>query len=431
MNNKNPMYALLVLLLLPGFADAATVKGRIKYISNKANTIQLDVKGKEPVVVQFDSATVFKNTSGIDALNPPDLLEVEYEPGKAATKIKKIVFALPPGAEIDIKEMVAILQGKRGKYTLGDARPAKVYATGHIPSAISTFPNDKKAFLKSLPEDKAKLLVFYCGGPTCPFTGKAIKAAMEAGYTNIKGFQAGIPAWKRSKLAIHVKPDWVTNNLDMHHIIIDARDTASSTSGHVKTAVSIPASKLVLMTKQFIKDQTNPQLPGVTDKRAPIVVYSDGHTDKNALLAYKQLRDWGYANASILNGGFSKWAALAYPIETGAAPTEIHYTKKLAKGAIASKDFAALHAAPGATVFLDVRTDSETSELGMLKGAMHIPLDSLDAKLATLPKDREIITYCENGIRAEMAYQTLKENGYKARYLDDVISVDSEGAYRP
>ena len=167
---------------------------------------------------------MFENASGIDDLNAPDLLKVVYEPGKAASKITKIVFALPPGAEIDIKEMVSILQGKRGAYTLGDARPAKVYATGHIPSAISTFPDDKETFLKSLPQDKSKLLVFYCGGPTCPFTGKAIEAATAAGYTNVKGFQAGIPAWKKAKLAVHVGPDWLVKNLDMHHVIIDVRE---------------------------------------------------------------------------------------------------------------------------------------------------------------------------------------------------------------
>ena len=55
MNMKKSIPFILILMLLPGLAAAATVKGRIKYISNKASTIQLDVKGKEPVVVQFDS----------------------------------------------------------------------------------------------------------------------------------------------------------------------------------------------------------------------------------------------------------------------------------------------------------------------------------------------------------------------------------------
>ena len=174
---KTTAFILAGLLALPTLAAAETAKGRIKYISKKASTIQLSVKGKEPVVVRFDKNTVFENAAGIKELGPPDLLKVEFEPGKPASKITKVVFGLPPGVEIDIKEMIAILQGKRGEYLLGDARPAKKYPAGYIPSAVSTFPDDKEAFLKALPDDKGRLLVFYCGGPTCPFTGKAVKAA--------------------------------------------------------------------------------------------------------------------------------------------------------------------------------------------------------------------------------------------------------------
>jgi rhodanese-related sulfurtransferase len=50
--------------------------------------------------------------------------------------------------------------------------------------------------------------------------------------------------------------------------------------------------------------------------------------------------------------------------------------------------------------------------------------------LAELPTDKEIITYCENGMRAGMAYQTLRENGYKARFLNEVIEIDGQGGYR-
>ncbi|MEA2080700.1 MAG: rhodanese-like domain-containing protein, partial [Pseudomonadota bacterium] len=287
---KRISFMLLGVLILPNLTTAETVKGRIKYISTKASTIQLDVKGKGPVVVRFDKNTVFENASGIKELNPPDLLKVEYGPGKPATKITKVVFGLPPGAEIDIKEMITILQGKRGKYVLGDARPAKKLPAGHIPSAISTFPEDPDAFQKALPADKGMLLVFYCGGPTCPFTGKAVKLAMEQGYTNVKGFQAGIPGWKKAKLAVHSSPDWLARNLDEHHVVIDSRDPAKSSRQHIQSAVSIPASELESMTRQFIKEQKVAELPGVTDKRAPIVVYADRHTDRDALLAYKQLR---------------------------------------------------------------------------------------------------------------------------------------------
>ncbi len=418
------------LLALPSLATAEAAKGRIKFISKKASTIQLDVKGKEPVVVRFDKNTVFENATGIKDLGPPDLLSVEFEPGQPASKITKVVFGLPPGVEIDMQEMLAILQGKRGPYVLGDARPTKKVVKGHIPSAIPTFPEDKEAFLKALPADKDKLLVFYCGGPTCPFTGKAVKAATEAGHTNVKGFQAGIPAWKKAKLAVHSEPGWLAKNLDEHHVIIDARPVAESAKQHIQSAVAIPGTELEAMTQQFIKTKTLAELPGVTDKRAPIIVYANQHTDRDALLAYKQLRDWGYGGASILVGGFSGWTAKGLPVTTGPAATDIMYTKKLVKGAIPPKEFATLEQSREGVFFLDVRTDAEIAKQGMLKGATHIPLDNLEASLASVPKDQEVITYCENGIRAEMAYEKLREQGYKVRFLNETVTFDKDGNYK-
>lgn len=427
---RTTAFILAGLLALPDAVVADTAKGRIKHISSKASTIQLSVKGKEPVVVRFDKNTVFENAAGIKELGPPDLLKVEYEPGKPASKITKVVFGLPPGVEIDIKEMVAILQGKRGEYLLGDARPGKKFPAGYIPSAVSTFPDDKEAFLKALPENKAGLLVFYCGGPTCPFTGKAVKAATEAGYTNIKGFQAGIPGWKKAKLAVHSSPGWLAKNLDEHHVIIDARDISESSKQHIQSAVAMPATQLEAMTQQFIKEKKIAELPGVTDKRAPIIVYADTHTDRNALLAYKQLRDWGYKNASILPGGFSDWTAEGRPVTSGPATGEIRYSKKLVKGAIPPKEFAALEQSREGVFFLDVRTDAEVAKQGMLKGATHIPLDNLEASLADLPGDKEVIVYCENGIRAEMAYEALKDKGHKVRFLNETVTFDKAGNYK-
>lgn len=420
---------LLALSLLPGISGAEYAKGRIKYISNKANTIQIDIKDKDPVVVRFDDKTKFENAGSIKDIGPPDLIRVEYEPGKPATLITKVVFGLPPGVEIDINELLEILQGKRGEYLLGDARPAKKFPPSHIPSAVSTFPRDKEAFLKSLPQNKGKLLVFYCGGPTCPFTGQAVEAAMAAGYTNVKGFQAGLPGWKKSKLAVHSSPGWMSKNLDEYHVLIDARDPAQSAQLHIESAVSIPATDLQAMTQQFIQQKKVAILPGVTDKRAPIVVYANTHTDRDAILAYKQLRDWGYKNASILFGGLDAWKEKGYPTASGQMATTVNYTKKLARGAIDPKEFAELEKSRSGVVFVDVRTDSEVARQGMLRDAVHIPLDDLEGRIAELTRDKQIVTYCENGIRAEMASETLKEQGYQARFLNEAITFDDKGGY--
>ena len=413
----------------PGLAIADTVKGRIKYVSKKASTIQIDVKGKEPVVVRFDDNTQYENTGGIKELNPPDLIKVEFTPGKAASKISKIVFGLPKGVEIDRKEMLAILQGKRGKYFLGDSRPTKKVLKGHIPSAVPTFPKEKEAFFKALPKDKDKLVVFYCGGPTCPYTGDSVKMAMEKGYTNLKGYQAGIPDWKRAKMVVHSEPKWLAKNLGQHVVILDARSAAESKAGHIKGAVSMPSSKLVEMTKDFIAKQKVAMLPGVSDLRAPIVVYANSHTDRDAIVAFKEIRKWGYKNTSILNGGMKKWSAAGKPTATGDTATKIVFVKKLPKGAIKPAEFIKFAKAGSGKTILDVRSDFEVEKNGAIAGSTHIPLDNLDGKMASLSKDTEILIYCENGIRAEMAYESLTKGGYKARFLNETPQFDGKGGF--
>ena len=83
---------------------------------------------------------------------------------------------------------------------------------------------------------------------------------------------------------------------------------------------------------------------------------------------------------------------------------------------------------PGDTVILDVRTDEETEE-GKIAGAIAIPTDEVFERLDEIPKDKKVFVHCSTGIRAEMAYMTLKEKGYAANYLDANITVASSGEY--
>jgi len=428
MKTRHLALVLIGLLMASHTVWSATAKGRIKYISNKANTVQIDVKEGEPVVVRFDAGTAFEGVESIDGLGPEDLIVAEYEPGMPATKIKKVVFGLPPGVEIDIQEMLAILQGQRGAYVLGDGRPTKKYLAGHVPSAISTPPKEVEDFKAKMPEDKGQLVVFYCGGPTCPFTGQAVELAQSLGYTNVKGFQAGLPGWKKAKLPVHTNRGWMAKNLDEHHVVLDVREAPEGE--HLPGAVGLASSRIAAMTQRFIDTQEIARLPAVSDMGAPIVLYGDTHSSKDVLLAFKELRSWGYSNVSVLEGGLTAWMADDLPIASGALAADIHYTKQLAKGAIAPKEFAALEKIREQVVFVDVRSEGEVAAQGKLRGAMHIPLDSLEGRLSEIPEGQEVITYCENGIRAEMAYELLREKGYKVRFLNETITFDGDGQYK-
>ncbi|MEJ6122021.1 FAD-dependent oxidoreductase [Vibrio sp. 2-Bac 85] len=68
-------------------------------------------------------------------------------------------------------------------------------------------------------------------------------------------------------------------------------------------------------------------------------------------------------------------------------------------------------------VLLDVRTAGELEVLGQIGEAINIPVDELRQRLHELPKDKEIIIYCQVGLRGNVAYRQLVNNGFKARNL--------------
>ncbi|MCS0060417.1 FAD-dependent oxidoreductase [Vibrio parahaemolyticus] len=68
-------------------------------------------------------------------------------------------------------------------------------------------------------------------------------------------------------------------------------------------------------------------------------------------------------------------------------------------------------------ILLDVRNPGELESVGYLEGAINIPVDQLRHRMGELPKDKEIVIYCQVGLRGNVAYRQLVNNGYKARNL--------------
>jgi rhodanese-related sulfurtransferase len=71
---------------------------------------------------------------------------------------------------------------------------------------------------------------------------------------------------------------------------------------------------------------------------------------------------------------------------------------------------------PSATLLLDVRRPDERAR-GFIPGSMHIPLDELRQRLSELPRDREIIAYCQSGQRSYNAARMLSQHGFRVRNL--------------
>jgi rhodanese-related sulfurtransferase len=72
----------------------------------------------------------------------------------------------------------------------------------------------------------------------------------------------------------------------------------------------------------------------------------------------------------------------------------------------------------GNVVVLDVRPEEEY-RAGHIPGALSVPVDTLEAALQTLPRDREIVAYCRGPycVFSDEAVALLRSRGYPARRL--------------
>jgi len=67
---------------------------------------------------------------------------------------------------------------------------------------------------------------------------------------------------------------------------------------------------------------------------------------------------------------------------------------------------------PEPPILLDVRNESESAGQ-LIDGAVNIPLGRLQGRLAELPHERQLITYCSSGYRSAIAASFLKANGFE------------------
>jgi rhodanese-related sulfurtransferase len=232
----------------------------------------------------------------------------------------------------------------------------------------------------------------------------------------VKVFHEGMPAWKKAGNLVLSEPSYLKDLIekDIAHVLIDLRSPAEVGKGFIPGAVNIPLSELAAAKDRF-----------PADKSAPIIIYSDTMGEE----AFKTVRGWGYKETTALRGGFEAWKQMGGKISVGDLKTVISYVPKPRPGEISIEEFKMIaeNGSPD-KVILDVR-DVDEAMNGMLKGAINIPAGQIKDRLAELPKDKEIITHCTTGIRAEMAYDDLKEKGVKARFLNAVIQVDKDGKY--
>lgn len=245
----------------------------------------------------------------------------------------------------------------------------------------------------------------------------AARKAEKLGYRNVKVFHGGLPAWKKAGNVIvsNVAGLERYNKLGASYILLDLRPKSAVKKGHMPKAVVLPEGGVSAMKGQFPKY-----------KNAAIVLYNQDGNLASATPAFEEIRGWGYKNLSILSGGIEAWKTAGKKIVKGPAASQITYVRKLLPGEFEVEAFKVLVSKPSKdTLLLDVRGEKELAE-GVLPNTKNVPLEDLEQRLSSLPKDKTIVIHCSTGARAEMAYNILKKAGFKAKYVKAKVDFDKD-----
>lgn len=313
-----------------------------------------------------------------------------------------------------------------------DARPTtRKYDVGHIPTAIN-IPDTQfdKLAASQLPQDKSTLLLFYCEGYDCMLSHNSAAKAEKLGYTQVRVFAEGFPGWVADGNLQAVSPAHIKKLLDekASFTLIDARPKERKYDlGHIPGAISLPDSQFDSLAPRL--------LPG--DKAAALYFYCDGVncvlSNNSALKAIKL----GYSNVKVVPEGYPGWekAFGAGPTATGASaqtpPKAPPIEAGKEPGSISVASFERIYKqAPDSVHLVDVRDPAEFSN-GSFKGALNLPVSTLEKNLDKLPQGKPIIFFCGAGARSGEAHDMVKlyKPEIKAMFLDANIKWAKDGSY--
>ena len=246
-----------------------------------------------------------------------------------------------------------------------------------------------------------------------------------------------------SDLPAIVSVSWIKEHKgDKRIVLIDLRNEKAYNKEHIKGAVNIPALKSLFDKKFFMPKLDYLQKlfsdAGI-DNNSLVIAYDDGGFIFAARF-YWILEVLGHTNVALLNVGYGNWTK--EELQVSHHPTKV-IKKVFIPRVDSSKVQTKLHTllAIGNKTIIDGRkTKAYQGEESTAKRFGHIPtaknyacthnyqvtkngnkmrdLQELKSLYKDLPKDKEIILYCDGGAEAALNYIVLKELGYKASIYD-------------
>ncbi|NVJ53036.1 MAG: sulfurtransferase [Campylobacteraceae bacterium] len=236
---------------------------------------------------------------------------------------------------------------------------------------------------------------------------------------------------------------WLKQNISNPKLVLlDLRKKELYEKDHIKNAVNIPALENLFDEKFFMPNIEKLQEvfsnAGIKNDSL-VVAYDDGSFIWSARL-YWILEILGHNNVGILKVGYKNWEEDSFALsDKPFIPKKSNFTPRVDNTKVQTKLSTLLSI--GKKTIIDGRKESHyLGKESIAKRFGHIPtaenyactqnyqvttkgnkiknLDKLKAIYKDIPKDKEIILYCDGGAEAALNYIVLQELGYKASVYD-------------
>lgn len=218
--------------------------------------------------------------------------------------------------EVSTAELRKILASRSA--TVFDTRPPKEFAVSHIPGAINVAPkpgtsialyvSDAAEIERLLKGRKSAPAVLYCNGPFCGKSKRLAQELLDAGFTNIRRYQLGIPIWRSLGGLTEIEPDGIryVHENDKTAVFIDARDAGEFKTTAIAGTVNIPRSLLKpgKDVGEIKAAKEDGRLP-MDDHNTRIVVF--GKTAEQAAALAEAIANEAFHNVSYFNGSIEQF----------------------------------------------------------------------------------------------------------------------------
>lgn len=223
---------------------------------------------------------------------------------------------------------------------------------------------------------------------------------------------------------------------DYNVLIIDTRSFKDYSDGHIPGAVNLDlfAFHWIDTTNEGIKNftkqtQTILSFVGVTDEKK--IIFYDEISGMLAARGVWMLMYFSHPDVAMLDGGIKKWREENFEIET--KPNSFKPTKYLGKiNSSIITGFENIRDNLDKLTIIDARSKEEydgtivrAAQSGHIPNAINIDWslnvnengtlknESELSKLYDIPKDSEIVTYCQGAYRAANSFLALKKLGFE------------------